>query len=173
MIELVCEICLLSERPDYIPELVQGLIATWGEADTPERRQERSERLRQHLNRNSLPLALVAHDGEQALGVVALRLHDLDGQEDLGPWLGGLFVIPRARERGVGSRLCHAALEHALSLDIEELYLFTLDRESMYRRLGFRHHAAADWSGRSGTIMVQHLSAAAGRGQSDPIRRVH
>lgn len=104
MTHLDAKISFLLDYPEYVPALVEGLIATWREPDTAENRGRRTARLNAHMNREHLPVALVAHDGTRPLGAVALREQDLEGWNHVGPWLGGLFVFPEARGRGrIGS----------------------------------------------------------------------
>ena len=154
------QVSFLSDFPDHIPALVEGLIAEWKEHDTNERRLERTLKLEAHLHRSSLPLALVAHREGAPLGLVCLRETELDGQDKLGPWLGGLFVYPEARKCGIGTCLCSAAERVAFSLGYSELYLFTLDQQHFYRRLGWQQHQSTSWHGRSGDILHRHLGQA-------------
>ena len=102
----------LIEHPEYIPQLAQWLFEQWdgilGEG-TPE---PRIKKLKAHMNRDRLPIAWVAHANGQLLGTAALRVHDLEGREDLTPWLGGVFVGSHFRRRGIGAALC-AAVEDA------------------------------------------------------------
>jgi predicted N-acetyltransferase YhbS len=161
MTQLDAKISFLLDHPEYVPALVEGLIATWREPDTSENRGRRADRLNSHMNREHLPVALVAHDGTRPFGVVAVRKQDLEGWGHIGPWLGGLYVFPEARGRGLGSRLCRAAQSHAARLGISELYLFTLDQGSLYRRLGWQRIAEAKWSGRCGEVLRRDLHASA------------
>ena len=84
-------------------------------------------------------------------------MHDLEGREDLTPWLGGVFVLPAFRRQGIGSALCAAVEEHAQRTGVKTLYLFTLDQQSMYARLGWRHFDPCVWRGFKGDIMVKRL----------------
>ena len=59
----------------------------------------RAERLRAHMNRHTLPIAWIAQEEEGAIGMAALRVHDLYGRDDLNPWLGGVYVRPEFRRR--------------------------------------------------------------------------
>jgi GNAT superfamily N-acetyltransferase len=49
--------------------------------------------------------------------------------EDLTPWLGGVFVGSHFRRRGIGAALCATVKDEARSRKIETLYLFTLDKQ--------------------------------------------
>lgn len=96
------------------------------------------KRLEQHLDFEKLPLALIALDqAGQLLGTCSLRITDLDSRPDLGPWLGGVFVLPEKRKQGVGEFLVHEAKERAKQLRIEKLFLFTFDKANWYAKLGW------------------------------------
>ncbi len=117
--------------------------------------ESRNAKLRSHLNKDELPIAWVAHSGDEALGMAALRVHDLEGREDLTPWLGGVFVRPEHRRRGVASQLCRVVEDKAWSLEFETLYLFTTDQQSLYSRLGWELWQKALWRGNPVDIMVK------------------
>jgi hypothetical protein len=93
----------LIDHPEYVPQLAQWLFEQWdgilGEK-TPE---VRIRKLKAHMNRDELPIAWVAHANGQLLGTAALRVRDLEGREDLTPWLGEVFVGPDFRRRGIGA----------------------------------------------------------------------
>src|SRR2546421_10056622 len=105
-------ISYLIEHPEYIPQLAQWLFEHWGSILGEETLAARIKKLKAHLNRDKLPIAWVAHANGQLLGTAALRVHDLEGREDLTSWLGGLFVGSHFRRRGIGAALC-AAVEDA------------------------------------------------------------
>lgn len=114
-------------------------------------------RLEAHLNRDSIPIAWIACEGDQVFGTAALRQHDLDGREDLTPWLGGVYVLPEFRQRGIGAALCQAVEQKAAELAVPTHYLFTLDRQHWYSSLGWRHLEPCRWRGQPGDIMVKSL----------------
>jgi GNAT superfamily N-acetyltransferase len=153
-------ISYLIDHPEYIPQLAQWLFEQWdvilGEK-TPE---ARIEKLKAHMNRDELPIAWVAHASGQLLGTAALRVHDLEGREDLTPWLGGVFVGAQFRRRGIGAALCTTVEEAARSRGIQTLYLFTLDRQAWYLRLGWKVLGPCVWHQRPGEIMRKQLQTA-------------
>jgi N-acetylglutamate synthase-like GNAT family acetyltransferase len=150
----------LMDYPEFLEVLAPPIWQHWREA-LPEDMtiEHRVIKLQQHMQKAELPIALVAHQNGEVLGTAALRRHDLDGREDLSPWLGGVFVLQKHRGKGVASALCQAIKNKAISLDIESLYLFTPDQQHLYERLGWRTIEAATWRGKYGNIM--HISAAA------------
>ncbi len=151
------QISYLIEHPEYIPQLAQWLFEQWGSTLGEETPDARITKLKTHMNRDRLPIAWVAHADGQLLGTAALRVYDLEGREDLTPWLGGVFVSSHFRRQGIGTALCAAVEDEARSRAIHTLYLFTLDKQAWYSRLGWTILGPCVWQHRSGDIMRKPL----------------
>jgi GNAT superfamily N-acetyltransferase len=113
----------------------------------------------ERANIDSLPLALVGFQGEQLVGTVSLKAHDLDIRAELSPWLGGLFVIPTRRRLGVASMLIERALGEARRLKLKRLYLWTVSAESLYRKLGWSEVERCEYCGQQIVIMQRDLGS--------------
>lgn len=155
------QIGLLAEHPGFAPTLAQWLLDHWRFALPHDTLDARMARLRDHMRSNGLPMALVAHDEGKLMGTVALRTHELDDRRDLSPWLGGLFVSPRARRQGLGQALCAAAEQQAVKMGVRQLHLFTLDQQAWYARQGWHTLVPCTWQGHQGCIMVKTLAGPA------------
>ncbi len=151
------EIGYLIDYPEYLPELAQWLFEQWGASLGEESLEPRMKKLQTHLNRDRLPIAWVAHAGGQVLGTVALRVHDLDGHEDLTPWLGGVFVSPDFRHRGIGTMLCAAVEDEVRARGLETIYLFTLDKQAWYSSMGWTTLSPCVWQRQPAVIMSKRL----------------
>jgi N-acetylglutamate synthase-like GNAT family acetyltransferase len=151
------QISYLIEHPEYIPQLGQCLFEQWDSILGEKTPEARIKKLKAHMNRDQLPIAWVAHANGQLLGTAALRVHDLEGREDLTPWLGGVFVNSHFRRQGIGAALCATVEDEARSREISTLYLFTLDKQAWYSRLGWTVLGPCVWHERSGEIMYKHL----------------
>jgi N-acetylglutamate synthase-like GNAT family acetyltransferase len=149
----------LIDHPEYMPQLAQWLFEQWGGILREKTPEIRIRKLKAHMNRDQLPIAWVAHANGQLLGTAALRVHDLEGHEDLTPWLGGVFVGSQFRHRGIGGVLCATVEEVAQSQGIETLYLFTLDKQEWYLRQGWKVLAPCVWHERPGDIMSKVLQS--------------
>lgn len=149
------QIDYLQDRPELVPVLAPTIVAHYESIVPEENIVARTAKLRSHMNKNKLPIAWVAHSEGDPLGMAALRVHDLEGREDLTPWLAGVFVRPEHRRRGVASALCRVVEENAWLLGFETLYLFTTDQQSLYSRLGWRFLDKAAWRGIPADIMVK------------------
>lgn len=151
-------ISLLADHPAFIETLAPLVADYWRPILTQETTEARAAKFKTHLNRDTLPIAWVAHSEEQVFGTAALRVHDLPGHEHLTPWLGGVYVIPEFRNRGVGAALCSVAEQQAKAIfSIQTLYLFTLDRQAWYKNLGWGLFEPCIWCGRAGVIMTKDL----------------
>ena len=153
------QISYLIDHPEHIPQLAQWMFEEWKSILIGETLETRTEKFKTHLNRNKLPIAWVAHAEGQPLGTAALRVHDLPGREDLSPWLGGVFVGPDCRGQGIGTALCATVENAARSLGIQTLYLFTLDKQAWYSRLGWTLFDPCIFHGRRDDIMSKQLRA--------------
>ena len=153
-------ISYLVEYPGYIPQLGQWLFEQWDSILGEKTPESRIKKLKAHMNRDQLPIAWVAHANGQLLGTAALRVHDLEGREDLTPWLGGVFVGSQFRRRGIGAALCTTVEDAARTRGIQTLYLFTLDKQAWYSRQGWTVLAPCVWHERPGDIMCKQLQVA-------------
>jgi GNAT superfamily N-acetyltransferase len=154
------QIDYLIDHTEYIPQLAQWLFEEWGSILGEKTPAGRLKKLNAHTNRDQLPIAWVAHANGQPFGTAALRVHDLESREDLTPWLGGVFVASQFRCRGIGAALCATAEEAARMREIQTLYLFTLDKQAWYLRLGWAVLAPCVWHERPGDIMSKRLQSA-------------
>lgn len=154
------QISYLIEYPKYIPQLAKWLFEQWDSILGEKTPKARIEKLKTHLNRDKLPIAWVAHANGQLLGTAALRVHDLEGREDLTPWLGGVFVGSHFRRQGIGAALRAAVEDEARSRGIHTLYLFTLDKQAWYSRLGWSTIGPCVWHQQPGDIMCKQLQTA-------------
>src|SRR5258708_10754640 len=117
-------ITYLIDHPDYIPQLAQWLFEQWGAILGEKTLETRIKKLKAHMNRDQLPIAWVAHANGQLLGTAALRVHDLEGHEDLTPWLGGVFVGSHFRRQSIGAALFATVEDDVRSRELSTLYLF-------------------------------------------------
>ena len=65
-----------------------GQLEHWRALRPEHTLETRLAKLQAHLNREGLPIAWVAHADGQPLGTAALRVHDLEGRDDLMRGLG-------------------------------------------------------------------------------------
>jgi GNAT superfamily N-acetyltransferase len=150
-------ISYLMEHPEYVPQLAQWLFKQWDFIRWEKKPETRIEELREHMNRDELPIAWVAHGNGQLFGTAALRVDGPEGREDLTPWLSGVFVGSHFRRRGIGAALCAHVEDEARSRKIQVLYLFTLDKQAWFSHMGWTILGPCLWHERPGDIMCKQL----------------
>jgi GNAT superfamily N-acetyltransferase len=130
-------ITYLADHPEYLPIVARWAHGKWGHRP-PARTVEQTEAgFRTRLNRDHIPLTLIALEGEQPLGMASIFVQDMSIRPELTPWLAAVFVAPDQRGKGIGSALVQAIEAKAHELGVTRLYLFTPDKQSFYARLGW------------------------------------
>jgi GNAT superfamily N-acetyltransferase len=87
---------------------------------------------------------LVAHEGAEAMGTVALRAFFAEDPIAQTPWVRQLLVLPRHRGRGVDRLLLAAVEERARALGYGRLYAATHRIERLLARRGWESFASVD-----------------------------
>jgi N-acetylglutamate synthase-like GNAT family acetyltransferase len=150
-------IAYLTDHKEVIPILAQWFYKEWAYLH-PERTLADVERLiRERANIDRIPVALVAFEGQELLGTVCLKVHDMDTRLDLTPWLAGLYVSAPRRRQGIGSTLVSAIEKKAYELGIERLYLYTPESEAFYSKLGWQLKERTKYHGYSVTLMQKQI----------------
>ena len=139
-------------------QLIAPFLSEWAWINPEETEDERAAKFRSYMNHDRLPMAWIAAECEEPMGIAALREHDLPGREDLSPWLATLFVRPEFRRRGVASALCRTAEQGARQLGVVQMYLFTVDKQQLYAKLGWRSLQKDRWMNHQVEIMSKTLS---------------
>ena len=57
-----------------------------------------------------MPIALVAHRGDDFLGTASLIASDLDERPQYTPWVAAVWTEPQAREQGIAPALIERAV---------------------------------------------------------------
>ncbi|MDA2938541.1 GNAT family N-acetyltransferase [Acidobacteria bacterium AH-259-A15] len=128
----------LADHPELLPQIARWQYGEWGHLNPGDSIERRIRTLQGHLNRDCIPMTLVALLDSVAVGSASFVEHDLPDRKDLSPWLASVFVLPDHRRRGIGSALVRRVVDEAYRLKISPIFLFTWDQESLYRSLGWR-----------------------------------
>lgn len=128
----------LKDRPDLVKEITCYFYDEWSYLCPERSLKDFEDSIRERLNYDRIPLALVAVTGDgRFLGTVCLKESDMDTHKELTPWLAGLFVREEFRSLGIGKLLINRIIEEAVKLNTETLYLFTPSAEEYYKKLGW------------------------------------
>jgi GNAT superfamily N-acetyltransferase len=151
----------LAEVMHVAPVLARWHTAEWGHLYDPAVWNETTARceFEEQDVPGRIPTTFVAMDDDtdaagDPLGSISLVADDgLTGFEHLTPWLASLYVVPKARSRGLGSALLERAVEQTRRLGYPAVHLFTPDQAPWYARLGWEAIATTESNGRHVTVM--------------------
>jgi predicted N-acetyltransferase YhbS len=128
----------LCDAPDAVPVLAESFLHESPDYFRGQSAADVAARLlTPTLQRDALPLALVAHLDGEVTGTVALRHDSISAHPHLGPWVAALHVLPARRGRGIGTALVAAAERDAERLGYARLYAGTTHASSLFERQGW------------------------------------
>lgn len=139
--ELIHQVTALAKHPEHIEGVAERTYRLWGHLireDTGMTAVEYIEVVRSRAVTDSVPLTLIALEGDALVGSVSLKKHEASSAPDLTPWIGGLLVDEAMRGKGLGKALLVEAEAAAARLGYPWLYL-SCERhvEPFYERLGW------------------------------------
>lgn len=128
----------LRKRPDFGADVADRVWQAWWRG-RGYRLDHIVGRVRENLNAEPIPFALVAHDGDRFLGTASVVASDLTERPQYTPWVAAVWVDPDFRSRGVGSALVRRAVHATFAAGFHLAYLCALpDRRSFYEGLGWK-----------------------------------
>jgi N-acetylglutamate synthase-like GNAT family acetyltransferase len=158
MKNLSCEIKLLTSCQEHIPVHAKLWYEEISRHWTPNASIEKAQqKLIEHSNSNSMPMAYVAICDGEAVGMACLR--ETDGiRPGITPWLGSLVVSPKYRGYKVAEELINTIKDQATNLGHQILYLLAFDPTipNWYARLGWTHIGEDELFGHR--VVVMNLS---------------
>lgn len=137
----------LSQHPRFVPALVDGFFAEWPDWCARVGRPV-VESIFVSSGDGGLPAILVAHEGLEPLGTVALRPYFAEEPMAQTPWVRQFFVFPRVRGRGVDRALAAAVERRARELGHARLYAATNRIERLLVRRGWEVFDTIEHEGR-------------------------
>jgi GNAT superfamily N-acetyltransferase len=149
---------LLADRRDAIVVVARWYYEEWGR-DIPDNSAEKCAAwLAPQIDRARVPLHFIAVDGDAVVGTAALKIREMEEFPDREYWLGGVFVPPEQRGRGIAAGLAARVVEVAPAYGVRELYLQT-DRldGGLYAGVGFQPVEQVHSEGHDVLVMKQAL----------------
>jgi GNAT superfamily N-acetyltransferase len=135
---VACTIVPLSDRPDLLPLVAGWYVQEWGHHVPGMALSDEQQRLEVFLQDDELPLLLIALDGEVPVAAAQLKFHERTERPERLHWLGGVYVDPAHRGRGLAEKVIAELLARGRALGVRDIYLQTeADDGGLYRRLGW------------------------------------
>ena len=124
----------LEERPAAAAQLAEWFMVEWPEYHRGKTLGDVASVLRLRDAQETF----IAEQGGELIGTVAVRNSWNDAPDIHTPWIGGLFVRPASRGRGVAKALVEAACEYAFSTGHESLHMAVRAGSEGHQRRGWR-----------------------------------
>jgi GNAT superfamily N-acetyltransferase len=128
-------IVTLAEVPRAAPVAALWLYREWGYRYPGRTPGDAIALFGQRANTDRLPMAWIALRGETPVATASLVEVERPGDE-VGPWVGGVFVIPSCRGQGLAVRLMQVLEAAAPGLGARRLLLSAAAPE-LYLALGY------------------------------------
>src|SRR5262249_48079991 len=94
--------------------------------------------LKQMLQGDPIPFAIVAHEGDQFLGSTLGIESDLAERPQYSPWVAAVWVEPQHRRKEVGRKLVASAVKQCFARGFGRVYLCSsVERRNFYTRQGW------------------------------------
>lgn len=148
----------LADRPDAIPQVAAWYFEEWGYLNPAATADRIADKLAASLNRDSIPLVVLAVDGDAVVGAAELKYREMTIYPEKEHWLGGVFVAPKHRGRGVAARMIDSVVDTARTLGVKLLHLQTPQLDGgLYLKLGWRRIEQVHYNGLDVLVMEREI----------------
>ena len=146
---------LLSDHTEVIPTLTDWYLLEWKPYNGVDGLGDAQADLESRCNHDGMPIGLVAVEGDQVHGTVAL---DLDTTTNLTPSVVGLLVRRDRRRRGIATALLESAEGLAQRLGYSRLYISTTVLGDLLVRMGWHPFGEVEFlNDEQGSIYARDL----------------
>jgi len=147
---------LLIDHAEVLSDLVDLFESEWADWYNPRGASARAD-LTERLERNRLPLGIVAFIDGQLAGTCALTASSGGLVTERSPWIGGLLVEPNLRQQGAGLALVERAKVEARRLGFARLHALTAEARGLFEHGGWRLAENVEVGGKAHGIYVTAL----------------
>ena len=127
----------LADYTEHIPTVAKWFHDEWGYLEPECDLEERTKRLREKSNRETIPVGFIAVDHNEPVGSAFLVECDMDTHSHLKPWLAGVYVQQPYRKHGIATALVTRVVDEAKQQGFSKLYLWTPKEENYYAKRGW------------------------------------
>jgi GNAT superfamily N-acetyltransferase len=154
------ELKFLADNKNALPILANWYFDEWGHLEKGNTLAKITGKLYGCLNTDSIPLIILAVEGNDILGAAQLKYREMDIYPEKDCWLGGVYVPKKHRGNKVAEKVISKVVSVAKTLDVYKLYLQTEDLSGgLYRRLGWQPIEQVNYRGVDVLVMENQIGA--------------
>lgn len=150
----------LADRPEFIDQVAYWYWDEWHRHIEKWSLDYMKKIVREnHCNKDKLNINMIAldKDGTPAATMTLFEDEYLPGWEHKKPWLGGLYVAPEHRNKGLAYRLSYTLMNKAMNMGFEEVFLFTKEIHNLPRKHHFKAVGQEEYGGDMYTIYQKNI----------------
>lgn len=148
----------LADHPELLPIVAQWYFEEWGYLSEEKTLEQDIERLQAYLNKDKLPLMLLAVEEGALLGAAQLKFREMSIYPEKEHWVGGVYVAEAHRGKGIARQILLALIAIAKSLKVETLYLQTEHLNGgLYGRMGWTPIEQVNYRGIEVLVMEKDI----------------
>lgn len=153
------KIVSLAEQPSAIKVVAAWFHDEWGYMHVTSSAADIEADLASHCHGKALPQTFVAIIGGETVGAAELKIREVVALPEYEHWLGGVYVSPGHRGKGIASRLAqHVSNTACNEYGVASLYLQTDEPGGgLYKKLGWSEVTRLQYGQRTRLVMVRHL----------------
>jgi GNAT superfamily N-acetyltransferase len=153
---------LLADYPQAAATVARWYHGQWGYLTPSESADTIAAKLERFMNRDRVPLLVLGVDGDAPVAAAELKFREMDIYPEKEHWIGGVFVVPGHRHRGLGARVVERVADIARLLGVQTLHLQTERLDGgLYARLGWSPLEQVNYKGLDVLVMARALGGRA------------
>lgn len=146
----------LKEKKEHIPKVAKWFHNEWAHLN-PSRTYDDVIKLIMETLEGSENKIFILVDHGKPISSISLRVKEVDTEPMHSPWLSSLVVDKKHRKKGYGASTISFFEEYCKSENIHEIFLFTEDLSSWYKKLGWSPLQEASFKDHDGLVMGRTL----------------
>ena len=152
------ELEYLADHEKAIPIIADWYYSEWGHLENDNSIEKVTNKLHSYLNRNKIPLIILAIEGDNIWGVSQLKYHEMDIYPEKEHWLGGVYVSEKQRGKKIADKIIGKIISDAVNLNVHTLYLQTERLDGgLYKRLGWQPIEQVNYRGLEVLVMKNEI----------------
>ena len=150
----------LANRTEYIPTLAQWYFDEWGYLQQDATVTSISSKLQAYLHTDRVPLVILAIEQNTLAGAAQLKFTEMSIYPEKEHWLGGVYVSPDSRNRGIARLIIEHVVAIARNLGVHTLHLQTRDPTGgLYKRLGWQPVESVNYNNVDVLVMERQVGS--------------